>query len=439
MTRANKVLISGAGVAGPALAWWLHRFGFEPSIVEIAPKFRTGGYMIDFWGKGFDLIERMGLLPEVERSGYRIKEVRFVHSDGSRAGGFSTDGLRRATGGRFTSLPRSELADIVWRALPDSIETRFGDEVERLEQQGESVRVHFANSPAETFDLVVGADGLHSKVRELLFGPEKRFETFLGYAFAAFTVAGYGPRTTDTYMGYGVPGRHVSRVSMRDDRTLVLFIWSDETSTLPSTDDGRRALLRESFRGMDWETDRMLEALGGANDLYVDSISQIHLPRWSEGRIALVGDAAWAPSFLAGEGCGLGIIGAYVLAGELARSGGDPVAFGRYENRLRGFIESKQKMATRFGGAFCPRTRSGLIFRNWLASLLNVRPIASLVLSRELKDEIELADYQVKPAAIATFEHEPTQHLPGLPRGSEPQPRAPVSPRNPAEIHRKSI
>ncbi|HEX4799665.1 MAG: FAD-binding domain [Myxococcales bacterium] len=396
----RKVLISGAGVAGPTLAWWLQHFGFEPSIVEIAPQFRTGGYMVDFWGKGFDLIERMGLLPEVERSGYRIKEVRFVHADGSRAGGFSTEGFQHATGGRFTSLPRSDLAGIVWRSLPSSVESRFGDEVVRLEPESDAVRVHFARSAAEKFDLVIGADGLHSRVRQLVFGSEDRFETFLGYAFAAFTVTGYGPRTTDTYLGHAVPGRSASRVSMRDDRTLILLIWREETSALPPTDKARRALLKERFAGMGWEADRMLEALDNADDLYVDSISQIHLPRWSDGRIALVGDAAWAPSFLAGEGCGLGIMGAYVLAGELARSDGDPVAFARYESRLRQFIESKQKKAARFGGAFCPSTRFGIMFRNWVASLLNVQPIANLALASELKDDIELPDYRAAVAAM---------------------------------------
>lgn len=391
----KSVLISGAGIAGPTLAWWLNHFGFKPTIVELAPEFRAGGYMVDFWGKGFDLIERMGLLHDVERRGYRIEEVRFVHADGHRAGGFSTDSLRRATRNRFTSLPRSELAEIIWRALPVSIETRFGEEVKGFESTQDSVRVHFANSEAKTFDLLIGADGLHSKVREMLFGPEKQFEAFLGYAFAAATIAGYGPRTNDTYVGYGVPGRHVSRVSMRDDRTLLLFIWHEETSVFPSGEQDRRALLKRRFAGMGWETEQMLQALDGASDLYLDSVSQIHMPRWSDGRVALVGDAAWAPSFLAGEGCGLGIIGAYVLAGELARANGDRVAFGRYEKRLRGFIESKQKAATRFGGAFCPNTQFGLRFRNWAANLLDVGPIANIVLSRELKDDIDLPDYEV--------------------------------------------
>jgi 2-polyprenyl-6-methoxyphenol hydroxylase-like FAD-dependent oxidoreductase len=356
--------------------------------------------MIDFWGKGFDLVKRMGLLPRVEERGYHIKEVRFVHGDGTHAGGFSTESFLRATESRFTSIPRSELAEVIWRALPSSIETRFGDEVKQLEPRGDAVRAHFANSSAETFDLVVGADALHSQIRQLLFGPEDRFETFLGYSFAAFTVAGYGSRTTDTYVGHGVPGRHVSRVSMRNDQTLVLLIWRDRSSSLPSNDEDRRALLRERFTGVGRETDRMLEALDSANDLYIDRMSQIHLPGWSEGSVDLVGDAASAPSFLAGEGCGLGIIGAYTLAGDLARLDGAPVALGRYEQRLRGFIEAKQKMATRFGGAFCPNTRLSLTFRNWVASLLNVPLIADLALSRELRDEIDLPDYR---AGTETF------------------------------------
>jgi 2-polyprenyl-6-methoxyphenol hydroxylase-like FAD-dependent oxidoreductase len=395
----KRVLISGAGVAGPALAWWLDRFGFQPVIVEVAPEFRAGGYMIDFWGKGFELAGTMGLLPEVERGGYHVREVRFVNADGSRAGGFSTDPFWTATDGRFTSLPRGALAGIIWRALGDRARTRFGTSIAALHQEEDGVAVRFADGREERFDLVIGADGLHSKVRELLFGPERRFESFLGYDFAAFTIAGYEPRDPDVYMSYGLPGRQVYRFTMREGRTLVLLLWTAERSGgIPEGEAARRALLRERFRGVGWECPRMLDALDGAGDLYVDRMSQIHLPAWSGGRVALVGDAAWAPSLLAGEGTGLAIIGAYVLAGELARSGGHPAAFAAYEERLRAFIEGKQKMASRFGGAFVPKTRFGLKFRNWVAGLLNVPPIARLALSRGVKDHIELPDYAAEHA-----------------------------------------
>ena len=397
----KTVLISGAGVAGPALAWWLDHFGFEPSMVEIAPEFRSGGYMIDFWGKGFDLIEAMGVLPEVERLGYHIQEVRFVHSDGRRAGGFSTAPFATATGGRFISLPRGELARTMWEALPTSVETRFCDEVARIEPAGNAVRVHFARSEPRVFDLVIGADGVHSQVRQLAFGAEEQVKRSLGYGIAAFTVEGYPKRTRDVYMGYSVPCRSVARVSMRDDRTLMLFLWCEDAPSLPHSDADRRALLREKFSGIGWECDLMLDALDRSTDLYADTASQIRLPRWSSGRVALVGDAAWAPSFLAGEGCGLGIIGAYVLAGELARADGDPRAFAAYEQRLRKLIKGKQKVASQFGGAFVPKTRLGVAIRNHVASLLNIKLVANIALSGVLKDDIDLPDYGAGEGAAA--------------------------------------
>ncbi len=394
----KRVLISGAGVAGPTLAWWLNRFGFEPSIVEIAPEFRSGGYMIDFWGKGYDLAERMGLMPRIDSAGYRVQDVRFVGSDGNRAGGFSVAPFYRATDGRFISVPRGELARIIWDSLPENVDTRFGDEIAAIEEEGDYLRVAFAKAPPERFDFVVGADGLHSRVRELVFGPEERFERFLGYGFAVCTVAGYEPRTPDTYQMYGVPGRELARFAMRNDRSMILFLWSDDTIDLPETDAARRAMLAERFADIGWEARPMLEALDRSTDLYVDRVSQIHLPKWSKGRIALTGDAAWAPSFLAGEGTGLGIIGAYVLAGELARSGGEPGAFAAYEKRLRDFIDSKQKMAGRYGGAFVPKTRFGVAFRNLVASSFNFSPIAKLVIAAGLRDDIDLPDYAAQGA-----------------------------------------
>ena len=389
----KRILISGAGIAGPTLAWWLHHFGFEPSIVEIAPEFRTGGYVIDFWGKGFDLVERMKLLPQVEQAGYHLQEVRLVRGDGSRAGGFSVRPFYRATGGRFLSIPRGDLASIIWNALPPSVETRFGDQIAAIEPRPDDVEVTFASGKAAAFDFVIGADGLHSRVRELAFGPQDRFEKYLGYAFAAFTVEGYEPRNPDVYTMYGTPGRQLARFAMRGERTLMLFLWSEDDPALPYDDAGMRALLRSRFGDAGWEAQAMLRACDGASDLYVDRMSQILMPQWWAGRVALTGDAAWAPSFLAGEGSGLAIIGAYVMAGELARSGGDPIAFDRYDKRLRSFIDSKQKMAPHLGGAFVPKTRFGVGLRNLLASSFNNPLIAHAALGAGLKDKIVLPDY----------------------------------------------
>jgi 2-polyprenyl-6-methoxyphenol hydroxylase-like FAD-dependent oxidoreductase len=396
VSNGKRILISGAGIAGPALAWWLDHFGFEPSIVEVAPKFRSGGYMVDFWGKGFDIVERMGLRQEVECTGYRVREVRFIDGRGERAGSFSTDPFWSATDGRFTSIPRGDLAQIVWHSLGGRVPARFGDEIESLVERGDKVEVTYAGGDSDAFDMVIGADGLHSRVRELLFGPEARFERFLGFAFAAFTVEGYEPRTPDVYMMYGAPGRQAARFAMRGGRTLILFIWRERTPALPHGDADKRALLRRTYDGAGWECPQMLDALDRADDLYVDAVSRIRLDCWSKGRCALVGDAAWAPSFLAGEGSGLGIIGAYALAGELALANGEPAAFASYQQRLGEFMRSKQEMATKFGGAFVPATAFRVWFRNHVASLLNLKPLARLALGAGLRDDVELPDYQAE-------------------------------------------
>jgi len=171
-----RVLISGAGIAGPTLAYWLARHGMTPTIVEKAPRLRTGGYVVDFWGAGFDVARRMNLLPELLGAGYAIREIREVDREGRRLSGFPASSFARVAGGGFTSLPRGDLAAAIFRALPDTVETIFGDAVGRLEQTAEEVRVTFEHHGARTFDAVVGADGLHSRVRELAFGPERRFE-----------------------------------------------------------------------------------------------------------------------------------------------------------------------------------------------------------------------------------------------------------------------
>jgi 2-polyprenyl-6-methoxyphenol hydroxylase-like FAD-dependent oxidoreductase len=389
-----KIAINGAGVAGPTLAYWLLRGGHEPTLIEKAPALRTGGYVIDFWGLGYTLAERMGILPAVLDAGYQVREVRLVDERGGKNGGFSVRAFRSATGGRFTSLKRSDLAAIIYARLEGRVATLFDDGIVGLEQHAGGVRVRLERGGERDFDLVIGADGLHSAVRELAFG--RVAELDLGYCVAAFELADYRPRDELTYVAHATPGRQIARFAMRDDRTLVLLVFRREllAGAAPIGPLEQRAALRRVFGDAGWEAERMLTALDGADGLYFDRVSQIRMPAWSNGRVALVGDAGAAVSLLAGEGTGLAMAEAYVLAGELARTGESyTAAFAGYENALRGFIESKQKSAAAFAPSFVPRTRLGLFTRRQATKLMTFQLVANLLIGRSIRDDFALPDY----------------------------------------------
>jgi 2-polyprenyl-6-methoxyphenol hydroxylase-like FAD-dependent oxidoreductase len=392
-SRLSRAL-SGAGIAGPCLAYWLRRHGFEPTIVERAPRLRTGGYVIDFWGTGFDIAERMGLKARVLESGYKLEELRQVDRRGRRVGGFPIDVFDRMTNGRYTSLPRSALARCIYDALDAGVETIFDDTVVRVDEAGPGLLVHFERAPARAFDLVVGADGLHSPIRQLVFGEESQFEHFLGLKVAAFEADGYRPRDELVYVVHREVGQQVGRFSMRSDRTMFLFVFADRDPALPADVAEQRALLRKTYSESGWECPGILEALGRAESLYMDRVSQIRMEGWAHGRVALVGDAAFCVSFLAGQGSALAMVGAYVLAGELKRANGDhEVAFARYQNRLKTFVAAKQKAAVKFTSFFAPRSRTGMFLGNQVTKLMSIPFVSELAIGRDLRDALELPEY----------------------------------------------
>ncbi|MGY4500517.1 2-polyprenyl-6-methoxyphenol hydroxylase-like FAD-dependent oxidoreductase [Bradyrhizobium sp. GM24.11] len=390
----TTVLISGAGIAGPTLAFWLKAAGFEPTLVERAPALRSGGYVIDFWGLGYTIAERMGLLPEISRVGYRAQELRIVDDEGCRLAGFGTRVFAELTNGRFVTLQRSDLSRLLFDRIAGRVETIFGDEIVAVDEQPDCVKVELKHGGQRQFDLLIGADGLHSAVRKLSFGPEARFVRNLGYVVAAFEARGYRPRDENVYLIYGQPGRMVGRFTLRDDRTLFLLVFTARDATLPDLPGVQKAVLREVYGRDGWECDQVLTELGSTGELYFDSVSQIRMPSWSQGRVMLIGDAAFCVSLLAGQGSALAMISAYVLAGELAAAGGrHQEGFARCEARLMSYIQKKQQAAERFAGALAPKTRSGMLFRNLVTKTFAIPGIARLVIGRDIADELKLPDY----------------------------------------------
>ncbi len=392
---AQTVLISGAGVGGPTLAYWLRAAGFEPTIIEHAPKLRSGGYVIDFWGLGYDIAERMDLIKEINQAGYHIRDMRVVDAKGTRISGFGTSVFRELTGGRYVTIGRSVLSQLLFKKVSRDIEAIFGDQIIEIDDQKTHVRVQLESGVERQFDFVVGADGLHSGVRRLVFGRQDRFERRLGYVVAAFEATGYRPRTEDVYVMYNEPGRMVGRVSLRDDKTLFLFIFAEDADTPLRDLPAQKRLVRTKFGNSGWECRGILDALDGAPELYFDRVSQIRMEHWSRGRVALVGDAAYCVSLLAGQGSALAMTGAYILAGELAKARGKhDIAFDKYEKLLRGFVERKQRGAAGFASALAPKTRLGLFFRNQVMRATAVPGLARYTFGRDIIDTLQLPDYQ---------------------------------------------
>jgi 2-polyprenyl-6-methoxyphenol hydroxylase-like FAD-dependent oxidoreductase len=344
--RARTVLVCGAGIAGPTVAYWLTRFGFAPTLLERAPALRSGGYVIDFWGLGYDIAEKMGLLPQLCSAGYYVKELRIVDAHGNRISGFGTKVFDELTAGRFVTIGRSDLSRLIFAAMEDDCDVMFGDGIQALDQEKDGVRVTFEGGQIRRFDLVIGADGVDSTVRRLTFGLQERYETQLGYIVAAFEVPGYRPRDEDAYVIYEQPGRQVGRFALHDDRTLFLLVLAHDIDHLsyPRAIDAQKSLLRDAFAKDRWELPRILAELSGCSELYFDRVSQIRMDAWSRGRVGLIGDAAFCVSLLAGQGAALAMTAAYVLAEEMAAADGAyEMAFRRYEQLLRPYIVGNKR------------------------------------------------------------------------------------------------
>ena len=392
----ERVLVSGAGIAGCCLGWWLHRYGYDVTVVEQAARPRDGGYVIDFWGLGYQVAERMGLLDELGQHDLRVRDFRILDAKGRQVSGIDQGAIADIMGGRVMSLPRSVIARALYDAIKDDVEVRFGDSVSAVRQGADGVDVDFQSGGRERFGLVFGAGGLHSPVRRVVFGPEGEFESFLGYYAAAFTAPGYGHRDPHAYVAYGVPGRQMWRITLDEDASVFLLVFADaRPDAVPIHDPvAQKAILTQMYSGMCVEADEMLKALQGATDLYVDRMSQIIMPRWTKGRVALLGDACACPSLLAGEGSAMAMAEAYTLAGELHAADGDYArAFAAYEAKLQPYVARKQKAARGFASSFVPKSAAGVWLRNAVLNVVGRLGISRMLFRGQFNDVLKLSDY----------------------------------------------
>ncbi len=365
----RTVLICGAGVAGPTLAYWLARAGYRPTVVERAHGQRSSGSPVDVRGPALPVVERMGVVDALRAAATQATGVRFVDSSGRLSRRISVPSGRSAAGTPEVEVPRADLARILCTAAGDDVEFVYDDTITRLDQDAGGVDVTFERGPARRFDLVVGADGLHSVVRRLVFGPDRDFVRHLG-VYVATTPLGEPPEQPHDVLLHNTPGRLVAIHPVRGDAGVAFIFRHPAVPGFDHRDPAQhRRILAAAYAGeRGWRVPELLARAQRADDLYFDAVSKVALPSWSAGRVVLLGDAAASVS-LFGDGSSLAIAGARTLAASLA-DGDHVAAFRRYEAEHRRRTGSRARGAGLVAAILVPKSRAGIIARNAAARLL---------------------------------------------------------------------
>jgi 2-polyprenyl-6-methoxyphenol hydroxylase-like FAD-dependent oxidoreductase len=394
-----SVLVSGASIAGPALAYWLQAAGYEPTIVERARAPRPGGQTVDLRGAARTVVNRMGLMDNVRSLAVDQRGLALVNRTGKFIATMPVD----AFGGEGIiseiEILRGDLADVLRQATLPGTEYIYDDTVTGIVQDEDGVTVTFDKTAPRRFGLVLGADGVHSAVRSVAFGPESEFFHPLNVCSSWFT-ADDGWDLDGWFLMYNEPGGLVA--SVRPGRLSGEIKASLAFRSPPITFNDRdsaaqKDLIAQRFSNSGWEVPRLLQAMRDSPDFVLDNFGQVRMDTWSRGRVALVGDAAWCPTALTGLGTSLALVGAYILAGELAGCRGDHEhAFTRYEDRMRSYVAKSQQLPPGGVAGFAPKSSAKIALRAVSMRMMTHWPMKKLIAGQFAKaDELELPDYEL--------------------------------------------
>ncbi|MCT9929622.1 FAD-dependent monooxygenase [Planotetraspora sp. A-T 1434] len=367
--KSKNILISGASIAGPALAYWLHQYGFDVTVVERAETLREGGQAVDFRGEAhLTMLKRMGILDDIKR--HRTPPGPLILLD---AHGAEQVRLPASFTGGEVEIARGDLSRLLYERTRDRVEYIFGDSIASMVETATGVDVAFEHGAPRSFDLVVGADGLHSNVRRLAFGDESQYVKSSGYYVALFSAPNHLGLHAESML-YSEPGRGMLVYGTRDGEANAMCVFAAEPLDYHRRDVAtQKRIVAEAFAGMGWESAKLVAALPGAREFYFDTIGLVQMDHYTKGRVALLGDAGYGAT-TGGMGAGMAMISSYVLAGELAAAGGDhSVAFPQYEQQIRGYAKACQRVAAGVGPFFAPSTAKKIQRRGTIYKILASR------------------------------------------------------------------
>lgn len=366
--KTKSVLISGASIAGLTMAYWMSRYHYKVTVVEIGPEPRRGGSPIDVRGEALDCAARMGILPAIQKAKLPTEGLKFMNEQNQVQGIMRVEQIGAIRPGDDIEIRRDDLVDILYKNAAD-IHYKFSNRITHIKQSAENVTVTFKDSTTDTYDFVIGADGIHSGVRKLIFGAEQQFTYPLNYYFSVFAVDGSLGEKNYAHM-YNTPDTMATVYFYNSDSadTILAFRSAKKIDYNRSDIQQQKQIVIGAFEGIGWKVPQLIEALKKADPFYLDQGCQIKMPVWTTGRIALIGDAGYAPAFPTGMGSTLAIQGATMLADAMSENENYQAAFHHYNTSFRPVVEKLQATVYEGMSFVLPDTQEKIDTRNQLGN-----------------------------------------------------------------------